>query len=201
MSDLETSNSSGSDAKEKEVVYKQMQMAAGASLLVFGVGLAAFSYFYNQSNVSSYHQYSRSEDVKKWPSSAPARPQANGLTLMSFWAYWCEPCREEMPDMSKLADSVESLHIVFLNTDEPDNPNWDEAHQFADRFDNASVEYSWDNHMKLMSSFGLSMLPAHYLVTPSGQVVWHMVGQFDWADPSFKKKINLLNDLGGSQGL
>jgi thiol-disulfide isomerase/thioredoxin len=142
MSDLETSNSSGSDAKEKEVVYKQMQMAAGASLLVFGVGLAAFSYFYNQSNVSSYHQYSRSEDVKKWPSSAPARPQANGLTLMSFWAYWCEPCREEMPDMSKLADSVESLHIVFLNTDEPDNPNWDEAHQFADRFDNASVEYS-----------------------------------------------------------
>jgi hypothetical protein len=62
-----------------------------------------------------------------------------------------------MPDMSKLADSVESLHIVFLNTDEVDNPNWDEAHHFADRFDNDSVEYAWDNqhvfHEQLQSLY------------------------------------------------
>ncbi len=30
---------------------------------------------------------------------------ANRLTLVNFWATWCMPCREEMPQISKLVDT------------------------------------------------------------------------------------------------
>ncbi len=41
------------------------------------------------------------------------------LTLLNFWATWCDPCVEEFPDLVALSKSYPSdqLRIIFVSTD------------------------------------------------------------------------------------
>ena len=43
--------------------------------------------------------------------------------VINFWATWCEPCKEEMPDFQRLADSDlgKSLQIVGIGIDSSSN--------------------------------------------------------------------------------
>ncbi len=49
--------------------------------------------------------------------------QRNGkLLLLNVWATWCLPCREEFPDLVKLADEYQrrDVEVVGLSVDYPD---------------------------------------------------------------------------------
>jgi thiol-disulfide isomerase/thioredoxin len=36
------------------------------------------------------------------------------LVVLNFWATWCEPCREEMPEFSTLAKQYANQNVVFV---------------------------------------------------------------------------------------
>lgn len=38
--------------------------------------------------------------------------------ILNFWATWCEPCREEMPEISALASEHEEIVVLGLAIDE-----------------------------------------------------------------------------------
>jgi len=41
--------------------------------------------------------------------------QYKGKTLIvNFWATWCPPCREEMPDLSELHEKLSTENVVVL---------------------------------------------------------------------------------------
>lgn len=178
---------SSSDEKAKEAVYAKMQLAAGISLLVFALGLGAFSYVYKSSTKLPPPKYSRSQDVKKWPKQALVQPLRQDLTLVSFWAHWCKPCLDEMPDMITLASKLEGLHILFVNADTEESSEL-EAKEFAKSLPkSADISFSWSEGKALMSGLGTQVLPAHFLLKPSGDVLWHEVGQVDWRSPLLKE--------------
>ncbi len=39
---------------------------------------------------------------------------AGKIVVLNFWATWCEPCREEMPELSKLYDSYKNKNVIVL---------------------------------------------------------------------------------------
>jgi len=45
------------------------------------------------------------------------------VVLLNFWATWCHPCQQEIPDLSKAYDKYKSKGVVFLGvlTDTPDS--------------------------------------------------------------------------------
>jgi thiol-disulfide isomerase/thioredoxin len=59
------------------------------------------------------------------PLFAASFPNENGQTqalkqyagktvVLNFWATWCEPCREEMPELSQLHDAYKDKNLVVL---------------------------------------------------------------------------------------
>lgn len=43
------------------------------------------------------------------------------IVVVNFWATWCRPCQQEIPDLSKLYDNYKDRNVVVLGvlTDEP----------------------------------------------------------------------------------
>jgi thiol-disulfide isomerase/thioredoxin len=54
--------------------------------------------------------------------SAIRKPGARAV-LVNVWATWCEPCREEMPDIVRAyrANKAEGLRLVLVSSDDQDN--------------------------------------------------------------------------------
>jgi cytochrome c biogenesis protein CcmG/thiol:disulfide interchange protein DsbE len=48
---------------------------------------------------------------------------AGHVVILTFWATWCEPCREELPLLSRYAASraKEGLAVLGFSLDEPEN--------------------------------------------------------------------------------
>lgn len=57
-------------------------------------------------------------DEKTWPATVQAH--RGKVLLVNFWASYCQPCLEEMPDLLALAKkNAATLDVVFVNTDDP----------------------------------------------------------------------------------
>jgi peroxiredoxin len=38
----------------------------------------------------------------------------NKIIVLNFWATWCPPCREEMPELSKMQDEYKNQNLVII---------------------------------------------------------------------------------------
>ncbi len=61
--------------------------------------------------------------------------------VINFWAVWCAPCREEIPELNRLADQyAEQLLVQGVNYDAPDNqPGIEQAASMGIEFDTIST--------------------------------------------------------------
>ncbi len=78
------------------------------------------------------------------------------VVIVNLWATWCDPCREEMPDMVRLYNKYrkQGLEILAVSMDDPEEADrvvppvvrqyrvnfpvlilYQDPNQFADRFD------------------------------------------------------------------
>jgi len=51
-------------------------------------------------------------DEKGQPQSL--KNYAGKIVVLNFWATWCEPCREEMPELSNLYNTYQNRNLVVL---------------------------------------------------------------------------------------
>ena len=84
-------------------------------ILIASVGFG-FQYFFSNSHGPA---------ASTQPLFAATFPDENGkpqnlkqyagkTVVLNFWATWCEPCREEMPELSALHDAYKDKNIVVL---------------------------------------------------------------------------------------
>lgn len=93
------------------------------ALLVIIAGLATRHFLFNPgSKLSTQALFTAS-----FP-DADGKPQAfsqwqGKVAVVNFWASWCGPCREEMPELSQLQDeySKQGLIVLGISTEDVDD--------------------------------------------------------------------------------
>jgi peroxiredoxin len=98
------------------------------------------------------------------------------VLVVNFWATWCEPCREEMPDFvrAQAASSVKGLQFVGIAIDQPDK-----IRQFSkDLKLNYPSLVGGYGALELSKTFGnqLMALPFTVIIDRSGQVAYAQMG-------------------------
>ena len=103
--------------------------------------------------------------------------QDGRLLLVNFWATWCAPCREEIPDLKALHSDLEEdgLTVIGVALDR-------KGREVVDPFvDQHEINYPIvvDAEGTAEAEFGpIPGLPTTILVTPDGQITKRVVGIF-----------------------
>jgi len=96
----------------------------------------------------------------------------NKLILINFWASWCIPCREEIPQLKQVYAEYKSkgFNIISVSIDEDDKAwrkasliekiPWDNIAEIVDQFKSKNIE-----------NFVVKSVPQNYLIKSNGELV------------------------------
>lgn len=105
------------------------------------------------------------------------RTQTGRVLLVNFWATWCAPCREEIPDLKALHKEFrdEGLRVIGVALDRKGRAV---VAPFAEKMD-ITYPVAVDRDGAAEAAFGpLAGLPTTFLVAPDGQITHRVLGLF-----------------------
>ncbi|WP_405397160.1 TlpA family protein disulfide reductase [Maribacter sp. Asnod2-G09] len=103
--------------------------------------------------------------------------------LLNYWATWCRPCIEEMPDMEKARTILEKDNYVFLFASDQSVEKinkFKEARGFQLEFIKFNGVYAEEN---------VSALPATFIYNEVGEQVLRFDGGLKWDSPEMIEKL------------
>ncbi len=102
--------------------------------------------------------------------------------VLNYWATWCRPCIEEMPDLVRAQELLKNENYVFLLASDQ---SLEKIQKFVDkrRFDLTFI--------RLKDAFaekGVSALPTTFIYNGAGEQVLKIEGQTDWVSDEMIEK-------------
>ena len=96
--------------------------------------------------------------------------------VLNFWASWCPPCRQEMPEFDKIHKELGS-EVVFMMVDLTDGmrETVDVASQFI-RDQGYGFPVYFDTQGQAGDAYGIRSIPATFFIDGSGKVISSQVG-------------------------
>ena len=105
--------------------------------------------------------------------------------ILHFWATWCPPCREEMPELVKFVkDTRGDGNVEFLAVSTDDD--WKTVDAWLNEHKISGLPLALDPKGPTASLYGTTGYPETFFITPKGEVVQHVVGPVDWSSPKFR---------------
>ena len=97
------------------------------------------------------------------------------VTLVTFWATWCLPCRLEMPELTEAwkQHHGEGFELLAINT-EQDTPK---AKAFADERDLPFPVLVDDGSVQ--KQYGINALPTSFMIDRHAVVLWAQTGSLN----------------------
>ena len=102
------------------------------------------------------------------PESTLTDPDNQTIHLIEFWATWCPPCRDSAPHLSAIQKQYPDLRVIGIS-DEDENT----VKPFLAKGDaNMSYTIALDPNGQLMTAYGITGIPAAFLVDAKGNLLW-----------------------------
>lgn len=115
-----------------------------------------------------------------------ARAPGAACTVINVWATWCEPCREEFPDLLRLraAFGGRGLRLVLVSADFPAERAAVEAFLRAQKVDFATYlkDQPDEAFIDALDRRWSGALPATFVLGPDGRVVEWWEGKRSYSD-------------------
>ena len=107
------------------------------------------------------------------------------LLLVNFWATWCEPCKEEMPSLDKLAvdENFKNLEILPINIGQE---KIEKIEKFYNKTKIKNLDIFYDTDVRLAKKFLLRGLPTTLIINKDGKEFARVVGSINFQDVNFK---------------
>jgi thiol-disulfide isomerase/thioredoxin len=93
------------------------------------------------------------------------------VTIVDFWATFCDPCRKSFPKYQELVDKhAGKLAVIAVSVDDPEDVGVDEVKKFADDL-GVSFTIVWDKQKKTSKKYDPPKMPTSYLLDKDGNIV------------------------------
>lgn len=107
--------------------------------------------------------------------------------LVTFWATWCEPCREEYPLVNQLAKDYAAKGLVVVGVDMDDDAEMALVHRFLDKnqpiFPNVRKKMGHeDAFVDGVDPRWHDVMPANFFYAADGRLIGFMTGGRPRAD-------------------
>ena len=117
------------------------------------------------------------------------KEQRGKVVLLNFWATWCGPCREEMPQLNKLYDKYRASGFTLLgvNVDEDSRNAAGIAGQLGVKF-----PVLFDSDKQVSKLYDLSAMPSTVLIDRDGKVRFLHRGYRTGTETEYDQQIRTL---------
>lgn len=109
---------------------------------------------------------------KQEPSQTVLEPYLDSWVVLNYWAEWCAPCLEEIPELNKLDKSHSNISVVMVNYD---GVSGDTLKKLAETMQ-IKVELMELDEAKTLKLARPQGLPATYIYDPTGSHVSTLIG-------------------------
>jgi thiol-disulfide isomerase/thioredoxin len=109
--------------------------------------------------------------------------------VLNFWATWCEPCLAEMPSLEDLEQKLAGrpFKVLAVNFAESE----ERVAAFLSNY-GIKLEVLYDKDMGAAKRWNARILPASFVIDPSGVVRYSVIGEADWTAPGIVAAIEKL---------
>ena len=105
--------------------------------------------------------------------------QRGHAVLLNFWASWCEPCRDELPSLVRLAEREPGLRVVAVDYREPAGT----VRRFLDATPlPLPLPVALDADGGAAKAFDVHAFPSTVAIDADGRVRFVVMGECDWTD-------------------
>ena len=101
-----------------------------------------------------------------------------GPTILHFWATWCGPCREELPELESFARGIDAERLVLVSVDTVD---FEVVAGFLDELKVGLASYR-QVEGNVGSAFAILGYPSTVVVDGGGEVLFRRQGAIAWED-------------------
>ena len=99
------------------------------------------------------------------------------IIVLNFWATWCEPCQEELPRLSKLAQSYAGKNIQFVAVSIDAAKDRDKIEPLLRRL-HVDLDVWTGADLDTLEKFGLgNVVPGTMVIDEAGHVVTRVMGE------------------------
>lgn len=116
------------------------------------------------------------------------------VILLNLWATWCAPCREEMPSLDRLQQTLggTDFEVVALSID---RGGILAVEVFYEELDLRALRAYVDPSTEALARVGAVGIPTSVLIDRNGRELWRVVGPVRWDDPQVVARIRGYLDL------
>jgi cytochrome c biogenesis protein CcmG/thiol:disulfide interchange protein DsbE len=113
------------------------------------------------------------------------------VVLLNIWATWCEPCRDEMPSMQRLYQTLapEGLKMVAVSIDAAPgavDPSGHAGGNIDDFARELGLHFPiWhDQSGAIQQTYRTTGVPESFVIDRSGTIIKKVIGATEWDSPA-----------------
>jgi thiol-disulfide isomerase/thioredoxin len=110
------------------------------------------------------------------------RDLSGEIVFLNFWATWCEPCREEMPDLQKFQEQYGDQGVRVISvTNSTEGQTEDDIRAFVAQY-GITFTIALTSDQGFYDQFGVAQIPTTFIIDPAAMVRVRHLGALDIDD-------------------